>query len=269
MSMRTLFVIGMGCGNPEHLTLQAIAALNRLDVIFVMDKGAVKDDLVRLRKEICARYITNPSYRVVEAPDPVRDPAVEAYTARVEAWHDQRADIYQQLIERELAADGCGGFLVWGDPSLYDSTLRILDQIAARGTLAFECQVIPGISSVQALAASHRIVLNRIGGAVQIMTGRQLSAAGMPSDATDVVVMLDGDCAFESIDGDAVEIYWGAYLGTPNEILVAGNLRQRAQEIRQIRSAARAEHGWIMDIYLLRKRSVSRAAALDTQVRPK
>jgi precorrin-6A synthase len=252
--MRKLFVIGIGVGNPDHVTLQAIRALNQVDVIFVMDKGGVKDDLVQLRKEICARHIRERSYRVVEAQDPVRDTAIASYTQRVDAWHEQRAGIYERMINQELAVDGCGAFLVWGDPSLYDSTLRILDQIAARGTLAFECEVVPGISSVQALAASHRIVLNRIGSAVHILTGRQLAATGLPADARDVVVMLDGECAFERVDSDDVDIYWGAYLGTPHELLVSGNLKQRSAEIVRLRAAARAQHGWIMDIYLLRKR---------------
>jgi precorrin-6A synthase len=251
--MRKLFVIGMGVGNPEHLTLQAIRALNQVDVIFVMDKGALKDDLVRLRKEICARHIRERVYRVVEAPDVQRDPTIASYNARVDAWHEQRAGIYERMLTDELAADGCGAFLVWGDPSLYDSTLRILEQIARRGALAFEYAVVPGISSVQALAASHRIVLNRIGGSVQIVTGRQLAAHGMPVDARDVVVMLDGECAFERVEADDVDIYWGAYLGTPHEILVSGNLKQRSSEIVRLRSEARARHGWIMDIYLLRK----------------
>jgi precorrin-6A synthase len=250
--MRKLFVIGMGVGNPEHVTMQAVAALNQVDVIFVLDKGALKDDLVQLRKEICARYIRERAYRVVEAPDVQRDPAIASYNARVDAWHEQRAGIYERMLSEELAADGCGAFLVWGDPSLYDSTLRILEQIARRGALAFEYTVVPGISSVQVLAASHRIALNRIGGSVQIVTGRQLAAHGMQA-ASDVVVMLDGECAFQRVEADDVDIYWGAYLGTPHELLVAGNLRERASEIVSLRSAARARHGWIMDIYLLRK----------------
>ncbi|HEY2734975.1 MAG TPA: precorrin-6A synthase (deacetylating) [Polyangiales bacterium] len=251
--MRTLYVIGIGVGNPEHLTMQAIAALQRVDVFFVHDKGEDKADLLRLRKEICARYIRGCDYRVVETPDSVRDASIESYRARVAAWHAERAQRYEQMIADELAADGCGGFLVWGDPSLYDSTLRILDQVRTRGRVDFACEVIPGISSVQALAASHRIGLNRIGGAVQIITGRQLMAAGIPQGADDVVVMLDGDCAFQTIDRDDIDIYWSAYLGTAHELSIAGKLRERASEIVQRRAAARREHGWIMDIYLLRR----------------
>ena len=68
------------------------------------------------------------------------------------------------MIREELADGQHGAFLVWGDPSLYDSTLRIVDQVAAMKTVAFELDVIPGITSVQALAARHKIALNRIGG---------------------------------------------------------------------------------------------------------
>src|SRR5215471_18736114 len=197
--MRKVFIIGIGAGNPDYITVQAINALNEVDVVFVMDKGREKEDLVRLRKEICERYIKGKSYRTVEAADPPRDRTPSSYEPAVRAWHEQRAGIYERLIEEELGEGECGAFLVWGDPSLYDSTLRIIDQILAKGTIAFEYEVIPGISAVQALAARHRIVLNRIGRSMQITTGRKI-AEGLPNNIDDVIVMLDADCSFKSMD---------------------------------------------------------------------
>src|SRR6202050_3550214 len=187
-AMRKVFVIGIGAGNPDYITVQAINALNKVDVFFIMDKGEEKQDLVRLRKEICERYIKSRSYRTVEVADPPRDRTPSSYEPAVRAWHEQRADIYERLIGEELGENECGAFLVWGDPSLYDSTLRIIDQIVARGDVAFEYEVIPGISSIQALAARHRIVLNRIGKSVHITTGRKI-AGGLPDNIDDVVVM--------------------------------------------------------------------------------
>ena len=246
--MRKLSIIGIGAGNPDHITIQAIKALGSVDVIFLIGKGNDKEDLAQLRKDICARYITKP-YRIVEAQDPERDRAPANYEAAVTDWHVLRAAIYERMIREELSDGQHGAFLVWGDPSLYDSTLRIVDQVAAMKTVMFELDVIPGITSVQALAARHKIALNRIGGPIHITTGRLL-AKGMPAD--DVVVMLDGDCAFKNVKDAGVDIYWGAYVGTADEILISGTLRERGPEIEKIRRDARARHGWIMDTYLLR-----------------
>ena len=79
--MRKLSIIGIGAGNPDHITVQAIKALGSVDVIFLIDKGDDKDDLAQLRKDICARYITKP-YRIVEAQDPERDRAPADYRDR-------------------------------------------------------------------------------------------------------------------------------------------------------------------------------------------
>jgi precorrin-6A synthase len=251
--MRKIFVIGIGAGNPDYVTIQAINALNEVDVFFVMDKGEEKEDLVRLRKEICQRYIKDKAYRTIEAPDPPRDRTASSYEAAVREWHGQRAALYERLIGEALGEDECGAFLVWGDPSLYDSTLRIIDQIIQRGSLTFAYEVIPGISAIQALAAKHKVALNRIGRSIHITTGRKL-AEGLPDHIDDVVVMLDADCAFKTIDNSGIDIYWGAYVGTDDEILAAGNLRERSEDIVRMRAEAKARKGWVMDTYLLRKR---------------
>ena len=250
--MRKVFVIGIGAGNPDYVTVQAINALNEVDVFFIMEKGQEKEDLTRLRKEICERYIKDQSYRTVETTDPQRDRSAPSYEPAVRAWHEQRAAIYERLISEELGEDERGAFLIWGDPSLYDSTLRIIDQLIARGAVAFEHEVIPGISAIQALAARHKIALNRIGRPVHITTGRRITER-LPSDIEDVIVMLDGDCAFKAIAAADVDIYWGAYIGTEDEILVSGNLRERMHEIERLRAEAKARKGWVMDTYLLRK----------------
>jgi precorrin-6A synthase len=251
--MRKVFVIGIGVGNPDYVTVQAINALNEVDVFFIIDKGQETEELVRLRKEICERYIRDKSYRTVEAADAPRDRKSSSYEPAVRAWHEQRADIYEQLIAGELGEDECGAFLVWGDPSLYDSTLRIIDKIIQRGSVTFEYEVIPGISAIQALAATHKIALNRIGRSIQITTGRKI-AEGLPNTNDDVVVMLDANCSFKAIDESDIDIYWGAYIGTEDEILVAGNLRERMNDIEKTRAEAKARKGWIMDTYLLRRR---------------
>lgn len=241
--MKTILIVGIGSGNPEHLTVQAINALNRADMLFVPDKGASKAVLAGLRREIIARYVTNPASRTVEYAVPERDAANPDYGAGVQDWHANLADIFERLLA-DLADNGVAAFLVWGDPSLYDSTIRIVERL--RGD--YRVEMIPGITAIQALTAAHGIALNRIGEPVHITTGRRLGNV-----AEDTVVMLDGQLAFLKADPD-LEILWGAYLGTPDQITIVGRLGEVREEIMATRKTARERHGWIMDTYLLRKR---------------
>jgi precorrin-6A synthase len=242
---RHIHVIGIGAGDPEYVTVQAVEALNRTQVFFAMYMGEPKSDLVGLRREICARFIREPGYRFVELPDPPRAKDAD-YRQAVSDWHAARARIWATAIATELGPDDVGAFLAWGDPSLYDSTLRILDAVAAEIDISYD--VIPGITAIQALTARHRIPLNDIGEPVLITTGRELRACGLAGSA---VVMLDGECSFRECPPDT-RIWWGAYLGTDDELLVAGTVGEVGERIAALRADARAGHGWIMDTYLLR-----------------
>jgi precorrin-6A synthase len=250
--MKKLLVIGIGAGDPDHLTMQAVKALNRVDVFFLMDKGPAKHKLRDLRHEICQRYIVDHPYRFVEAYSPERQRGDVDYATSVQALNRAKQATFERLISEELSDEQCGGFLVWGDPALYDSTVRILQAILDTGCCAFEFEVIPGITSVQALAARHKVPLNSIGGSLEITTGRRL-AAGQVSDASSVVVMLDAEDAYRQVDDPDTRIYWGAYVGTADEKLIAGRLGDVADDIERTRKAARQANGWIMDTYLLRK----------------
>ncbi len=249
-------VIGIGSGNLEHLTREAIAALNRVDVFIVADKGEAKHDLVELRTEICRTFIEHDHYRIVEVADPPRGPDRErdeaAYGSAVKSWHEARAQSYATTIADEVGAHGTVGFLVWGDPAYYDSTIRIVESVAAAG-VALELTVIPGISSVQLLAARHKIVLNRIGQPIHLTTGRRLATEYSPG-LGDVVVMLDGDlsCARLLPEFGDLQIFWGAQLGLPDEALISGRLAEVLELIVSTRSAIREARGWVMDTYLLR-----------------
>lgn len=250
--MKNVLVVGIGAGNPEHMTVQAINALNKASVLFIPTKGDAKVQLADIRRDIVSRYVTNPHSRVVEFEVPVRQMADRSYHRSVDDWHAAIAAAYERLLIEELDENQTGAFLVWGDPMLYDSTIRIIERVRALGTVAFDYSVVPGITSIQALAASHRIPLNLVGKPVEITTGRRLTES-FPQKCETAVVMLDGEQAFMKIDDPEARIYWGAYLGTEQEIIISGRLADVKDDILKTRAAARAQHGWIMDIYLLQK----------------
>jgi precorrin-6A synthase len=244
--MTTLSLIGIGTGNPDHVTGQAIHALNAADLILIPRKGEAKSDLADLRRQILSRVLTSPvpvaDYDVPQRADQ------DDYLGAVNDWHDAIATAWAETIATHRPGAANVALMVWGDPSLYDSTLRIAARLPG-----LTVKVIPGITSLQALTAAHAIPLNTLAAPVTITTGRNLRDHGWPTGATTLAIMLDKGGAFTTIDPEGTEIWWGAYVGMPEETLIHGPLAEVSDRILATRARLRAEHGWIMDIYLLRR----------------
>lgn len=250
--MKKILIIGIGAGNPEYVTIQAVNALNQVDVFFILDKGAEKKKLVEFRRELCRRYVTRQNYRFVDAESPEWERRSIDYRATIAELNRDKQTLFERLIGEGMRDGECGAFLVWGDPTLYDSTIRIVEAIAQKGVHAIDYEVIPGISAAQALAAKCKTTLNRIGEAIEITTGRRI-AKSFPSDVDNVIVMLDANNGFRRYVDQDIDIFWGANIGTPDEILIAGKLKDVVHDIERVRAEAREANGWIMDTYLMRR----------------
>jgi precorrin-6A synthase len=248
----TLTLIGIGCGDPAQLTLAAIRAINAADLILIPRKGVEKADLAELRRAICAEVLTNTATRIVEFDLPARDAQREDYKAGVDAWHDAVAASWAEQIAAHLGRKGRVALLIWGDPSLYDSSLRIARRLRPQPAI----EVVPGVTAIQALCAAHALPLNEIGEPFLVTTGRRLRERGWPEGVDTVVVMLDGGTAFHSLDPRGLHIWWGAYLGMPEQIIQSGRLADMAAQIAETRRSAREHHGWIMDSYILKRTSI-------------
>jgi precorrin-6A synthase len=238
-----LRILGVGMG-PQHVTPEVAEALRSVDYVLAAQKSS-QDGLLEARREICRLHGDVP---LVAVPDPERDrDAPRDYPQAVADWHEARVAAYEQVL---LDRPGDVAFLVWGDPSLYDSTIRIVESIRARGRVQVEYDVLPGISAVQLLAARHRIVLHEVGRPLHVTTGRQLGLA-LEQGQDNIVVMLNRSLALDGL-GDW-QIWWGANLGTPDEALVAGRVDEVLADIDSARARVKDAAGWVMDIYLLRR----------------
>jgi precorrin-6A synthase len=248
-------VLGVGMG-PQHVTPEVAEALRSVDYVLAADKGiGVGDDdgLLALRRAIVDAY-TDGSVDIVGVPDPQRDRGADlssaAYRRAVADWHDARAAAYAEVLS---ARGGTAAFLVLGDPSLYDSTIRVVEKIEQLG-VPVELDVLPGISAPQLLAARHRIVLHEVGRPVHITTGRMLQDA-VAAGQDNIVAMLNPPPDRLDLSGlDDWSVWWAANLGAAGQRLISGRLGGVTGQIAEARAHARAQTGWVMDIYLLRRR---------------
>lgn len=247
-ALTDLWLIGIGTGNPGHVTLEGMQALREAACVLIPRKGAGKEDLGYMRHAILCRAETRA--RAVEFDMPVRDESLP-YQTRVARWHDEIARRWHTALKN--APDGPIALMVWGDPGLYDSTLRIAGRLDPKPRL----RVVPGITALQALTSAHAIPFNTVNGAVTVTTGRRLRDHGWPEGADSVAVMLDAACSFQTLTASGLDIWWGAFLGMPEQLLDSGPLDEAGARILLARKQARARHGWIMDTYLLRRSDTS------------
>ena len=248
--MLELFLIGIGTGNPDHITRQAEKAIAQADLVLLPHKEDSKAELAQVRLTLL-QSLGVQEQRIAHFDMPVRRQQGDDYDQQVDEWHDAIAQRWNECLKANLpAGSGRVALLVWGDPALYDSTLRIASRL---GLNKEQVHVVPGITSMQVLCSAHGIALNEIGAPFLVTTGRQLRESGWPQGVNTLVVMLDGQASYEQLTDPDIDIFWGAYLGMPQQILMQGRLSEIKNSISAKRQQARQLHSWIMDIYLLRR----------------
>lgn len=234
-----VLIAGVGMGL-QHVTGEVAEALAGADYVIAAAKGP-DDGLLAARRVIADHF----GLDLVAVTDPERDRRDPAdYPGAVKVWHEARVAAYEQVLRDR---EGTAAFLVWGDPSLYDSTIRIVEQLTSRMPLEYE--VLPGISAPQLLAARHKMVLHPVGAPVHVTTARRLREA-IDAGQSNIAVMLSASLELSGLDDWT--IWWGANLGTSSEELVRGRVAEVLPAIEDARSRAKESAGWVMDVYLLR-----------------
>lgn len=246
--MKKIYLTGIGTGELKYLTLQAIEALKNVNVFLVPLKKGRKEELLKIRKNLIDGIKREKPFRTIELPFPERRPSKD-YEKGVQKWRYDKAEILRDIVENQMYEDETAALLLWGDPALYDGHIDIVNGLIEKG-LNIEFEVIPGITSIQMLAASHKIPLNQIGESILITTGRRLKEL-RGDEINNVVVMLDNYETFNRFRDSDLYIYWGAYLGTSDEMLISGRISEVADTIIQTRREMKKKKGWVMETYMI------------------
>ena len=132
----TLYLVGVGPGDPELLTLRSINVIGRANVVAYPATG----DESTFAREIARSYIS-PRATLLPVTIPMtveRGPAQAAY------------DGAAALIQTHLEAERDVAWLCEGDPLFYGSAMYLLSRLRDRARV----EVVPGVSSLTAAAAA-------------------------------------------------------------------------------------------------------------------
>jgi len=243
--VKKLYLIGIGPGDPKYLTLQAKELIERLELFFVPEKKEGKSELTKKRLEIVKFVKGNRPFSVVPLSFPERKKGLN-YREKVREWRKEKAKILKEALEREEKEEA--GFLIWGDPSLYDGHIEIMKEVEKE--LEIEWEVVPGLSSFQVLSAKAKVSLTNIATPLSFHTPRTLRK--LKELEHTVVVFLDNYETFQLFKEKELEICWGAYVGNEEELILKGSIKDLASVIKAQRKVLKEKKGYLMEIYFLK-----------------
>ncbi|TPW31292.1 precorrin-2 C(20)-methyltransferase [Pararhizobium mangrovi] len=134
----TLYGLGLGPGDPELVTMKAHRLLKAVSVIAY----PAPDHGTSFARSIAAEYLPG-TQKEIPIVVPMR---VERFPARA-VYDTAAAEIAGHLDASEDVAVLCEG-----DPFFYGSFMYLFERLARR----FPCEIVPGVSSIMAGAASMR-----------------------------------------------------------------------------------------------------------------
>lgn len=157
---KRLYLIGLGPGDPELLTLKALRLIQTLPVLFYPKEEG---------RPSLALSIAEP-----HIPKGKRLEALPLFTGKDKAERERARRAAAGRIREVLVEVGEGGYLVLGDPGLYGSPYNLLPHLEG-----LEVEVVPGLSAHQLAAArSHRPLAMGDGG-FAVLSGLALLRQGV------------------------------------------------------------------------------------------
>ena len=140
-----LYGVGVGPGDPELLTLKASRVLQRVQVVCFRQTEPGRENYAL---DVVQGFLNKSKQEIVSLPLPYEESpgAATAWDAAVKTivdWLGQGKDV---------------AFITEGDPMIYSSFCYLLDRVRTANPDA-QVEVIPGVSSVMAAAASAGVPL--------------------------------------------------------------------------------------------------------------
>jgi precorrin-2/cobalt-factor-2 C20-methyltransferase len=153
--MRTgkLYVIGVGPGDPELLTIKGMRILNSISCICV-PKG--REEGSSLALSIVEKVVALTNKEIIEAHFPMRKTksSQAATISELDATWNETVRTVSDRLNRGIDM----AFITIGDPTIYSTFFYLYDRLIETNP-DLDIEIIPGVSSITASAARAKISL--------------------------------------------------------------------------------------------------------------
>jgi precorrin-2/cobalt-factor-2 C20-methyltransferase len=185
-----LFVLGIGPGDPELMTLKAARILKEVSCI-VVPKG--REEGSSLALSIVQKSLSLDGKEIVEAFFPMKKTMGNEKEDLDQQWN-QTVDAVLNRLDRGIDA----AFITIGDPGIYSTFFYLYDRLLQqRPSLAVE--IVPGISSINAAAAQAGMYLGLGNGRIAVLPANYLDSLQETLEKFDTVVLMKVNKVFGAV----------------------------------------------------------------------
>lgn len=177
-----LYVVGVGPGDPELLTIKAVRILGEVRCIMV-PKG--REEGVSLARSIAGKLVSLDDKEVVEAYFPMRKSACAGQRPERDPGRD---GIVEAILAR-LKAGIDVAFLTIGDPAIYSTFFYLYDRLLELDP-GLDMEMVPGISSINAAASRATLSLGLADGTIAIVPATYTDNLKEVVERFDTVVLM-------------------------------------------------------------------------------
>jgi precorrin-2/cobalt-factor-2 C20-methyltransferase len=194
-----LYVIGVGPGDPELLTLKAVRILREVSC-FVVPKG--REEGSSLALSIVRKTLSIDGKEIIEAYFPMVK-TVRSSEFGVQSGEDQQelGTKWNETVESVLTKLNQGidtAFITIGDPAVYSTFFYLYDRLLERNPL-LTIEMVPGISSINAAAARAGMSLGLGNERIAILPANYMDNLKETLEQFDTVVLMKVHTVFDMI----------------------------------------------------------------------